>query len=107
MLKRTHTMVDKYRASDLDKEIIPELSLRDIVFISAFFVLMRLPAGLVAAKLRIPYMVFNLIAALWLTRSPKNASYPKRLYHTVWYKQSKSQGELIYGAIESPKEKAL
>jgi len=107
MLKRTHTMVDKYRASDLDKEIIPELSLRDIVFISAFFVVTRLPISLVAAKLRVPYIIFNLVAAVWLTRSPKKASYPKRLYHTVWYKLSKSQGELVYGALEAPKEDAL
>ena len=107
MLKRTHTMVDKYRASDLDKEIIPELSLRDIVFISAFFAVTRLPIGLVATKLRIPYIIFDLTAAVWLTRSPKKASYPKRLYHTIWYKLTKSQGELVYGALEPPKEDAI
>ena len=86
MLKLTHIMVEKYRASDLDKEIVPDLSMRDIVFIGVYFMLSRIPAGLVIPNLRIPYTIFNFAAAFWLTRSVQKASYPERLYHTIWYK---------------------
>ena len=100
MLERDHIMVDNYRASDLDKEIIPKLNFRDILFICAYFAVTRLFLGLVIPKLQIPYLIFNIAVGVWLTRPAGNASYPKRLYHTIWYKLSKTHADTVFHAIE-------
>ena len=104
MFRKTHTMVDRYRARELDKEIVPSLSLGDAVFICAYFAVTRLGMGFVIRKLQIPYLVFNLAVAVWLTRKVGNANYPKRLYHTIWYKMAKTRQDTVYLPIESKKE---
>ena len=100
MLRKTHTMVDRYRASDFDKEIVPLLSLRDILFICIYYSVTRLFASLVIRKLRMPYLIFNLAVGFLLTRPAGNANYPKRFYHTLWYKLEKLQGDILFRAAE-------
>ena len=97
-------MVDRYRSSELEKEIIPSLSIGDTLFICAYFAVTRLGTGLVIGKLKIPYLIFNLTVAVWLTRKAGNANYPKRLYHTIWYKITKDREDTVYLPIESEKE---
>ena len=52
MFRKTHTMVDRYRASELDKEIVPSLSNGYVVFIYTYCSVTRFGKGLMFSSLQ-------------------------------------------------------
>ena len=95
-----HTMIRKYRTSDLDREVFSDVTLRDLIFICCYVLVMRLPSFLVQINLRAAYTVFNLIAGLLLTRSIGKTNPPKRLRHLFMYRLCKLTDDLVYLPVE-------
>ena len=95
-----HAMIRKYRTTELDREIFPDITLRDMLFISCFVMVMRLFSFLVQVKLRPVYTIFNVIAGLVLTRSVGKTNYPKRLYHRYMYGLVKLTEDNVYLPVQ-------
>ncbi len=100
-----HIMVRKYRTSEADKEIFPDITLRDLIFMSAYVLILRLFTGLVHVRLRPAYTIFNVLAAFFLTRSIGSTNRPKRLYHLILLKGLRMTEDLIYLPVERKEEK--
>ena len=103
-MNEKHAMVRKYRTNELDKEIFADITLRDIVFISCFVIVMRLFSFLVQVKLRPVYTIYNVLAGFILTRSVGRTNYPKRLYHRYMYAALKLTEDNVFLPVERKEE---